>query len=144
MRKELIVSTSVLVEASAEKIWHALTSPEKIKEYLFGAETITDWQPGSDIVFKGEYQGRFYQDHGKILDIEPNEKISYSYWTEFSGLSDVPENYSTVTYLIKPIAPHLAEFTWIQSGFADEGGYNHSKATMGGFLNEVKRVMEEA
>ncbi len=35
-----------------------MTNPEKIKIYLFGTETGTDWKIGSSIIFKGEYDGQ--------------------------------------------------------------------------------------
>ena len=50
--------------ASPARVWSALTDPAEIKRYMFGSEVETDWKPGSTIVWKGEYQGRAYQDKG--------------------------------------------------------------------------------
>ena len=44
MDKNLIATQSVEINSSKEKIWEVLTNPEKIKVYLFGTETITDWK----------------------------------------------------------------------------------------------------
>jgi hypothetical protein len=41
--------------------------PERIKEYYLGAEVQTDWQVGSPITFKGEWEGKSYEDKGEIL-----------------------------------------------------------------------------
>ena len=55
LQMNLVVSQSVTVNASPESLWEVLTDPEKIKIYLFGTETITDWNVGSPISFQGNY-----------------------------------------------------------------------------------------
>ena len=59
------------IEAPPEKVWRALTDPELIKKYMFGSEVRTDWQPGSPITWKGEFEGRPYMDKGEIVSFEP-------------------------------------------------------------------------
>ena len=143
MRHDLIVSQSVTVNASKQKVWDALTNPEIIKEYLYGTETITDWRPGSEIIFQGEYEGKKYKDKGVILENIPYEKISYSYWSGFSGLDEHPDNFSVVTYQIQPVDENTCIFTWTQKGYVDEDRYNHSKEGMIEFLEDIKKVMEK-
>lgn len=53
----LVVYNSVTVNASPESLWEALIDLEKIKVYLFGTETITDWNVGSSISIQGNYEG---------------------------------------------------------------------------------------
>ena len=117
MRHDLSVSQSVDVNAPIAKVWEALTTPAIIKDYLYGTETITDWKPGSPIVFQGEWEGKKYQDKGVIKEFIPNKKISYSYWSGFSGLEEKPENYGTVTYTVEKIDDKSTRFTWTQTGF---------------------------
>ena len=143
MRQDLIVSKSVIINANQEKVWNALTNPEIIKEYLFGTETITDWKVGSEIVFQGAYNEHKYRDHGVILENIPNKKLSYSYWSGFSGLEDKPENYSTVTYTLANKGNNQTELTWTQKGYANEQVYEHSKSGMSAFLDSVKKVAEK-
>lgn len=142
MNHNLSVSQSVTVNTDVKKVWDALTNPSKIKDYLFGTETITDWKVGSSIIFQGEYQEQKYKDKGVILDFKPMETLTYSYWSAFTGLEDQPENYSKVTYNVKQIDANTTEFTWTQIGFANEAGYNHSKTGMTDFLKGIKAVME--
>lgn len=141
MNHNLRVDTSVVINANT--VWEALTNPEKIKEYLYGTQTITDWKVGSDVIFQGEYQGHKYKDHEVILENKPCAILSYSYWTGFSGLEDQPENYSKIIYTLKPLNEKTTEFTWTQIGFANEIGYNHSKNGMSDFLNKLKEVAEK-
>jgi uncharacterized protein YndB with AHSA1/START domain len=142
MRKDLVVSTSVDVKAEPAKVWKVLTTPDIIKEYLHGTETVTDWNPGSEIIFQGEYDGHKYRDKGVIQENVKHELISYSYWSGFSGLEDKPENYSLVTYRLQPVNADKTRFTWEQKGFANEDGYNHSLKGMPAFLEKIKEIAE--
>ena len=98
MNKNLTVIKSIEINADLQTVWDALINSEKIKLYLFGTETISDWKVGSPIIFQGEYQGQQYKDKGNILDIKQEHILQYDYWSSFSGLEDKPENYSLVTY----------------------------------------------
>jgi uncharacterized protein YndB with AHSA1/START domain len=90
--------TSVTIDASVEKVWEALTDPAKIKQYLHGTEMSTDWKVGSPITWRGEWQGRAYEDKGKVLAVEPGKLLRCTHWSPMGGSEDRPENYHTVTY----------------------------------------------
>lgn len=143
MNHNLRVDASVIINTDLNKLWDALTNPVKIKAYLYGTDTLTDWKVGSKVIFQGEYQGHKYKDYGYILENKPSELLSYSYWSGFSGLVDKPENYAKIIYSLKPIADDCTEFTWSQIGFSGEEGYNHSKNGMNDFLNKLKEVAEK-
>jgi len=142
MRNDLQVSESIEINVAPSNVWHALTTPEIIKEYLFGTETVSNWKVGSEIIFQGEYEGHKYRDHGIILENILHEKISYSYWSGFSGLEDKPENYSTVIYTLENNGTNKTKFTWTQKGFANEQAQQHSASGMTGFLKKIKEVIE--
>lgn len=111
MNRNLKVTKSIEINTSSETVWDALTNPEKIKVYLFGTETITDWKIGSPIIFQGEYDGHKYKDKGNVLLKIPNETLRYNYWSGFSGLEDKPDNYSIVTYHINKISENQVRLT---------------------------------
>ncbi|MBD2755379.1 SRPBCC family protein [Spirosoma validum] len=142
MRRDLIVSQSIDINASPSKVWTVMTDPELIKEYLYGTETVTDWLVGSEIIFQGEYQDQSYRDKGIILESVPEERLSYSYWSGFSGAEDKPENYSIITYTLVRQDDNRTTFTWTQEGFATEEGYNHSRNTTGTLLEQIKEIAE--
>lgn len=145
MRQDLIVSESIDINTNASNVWNVLTNPELIKEYLFGTETVTDWKVGSEIVFQGKYGDNLefsYRDHGVIQQYVPNELLSYSYWSGFSGLEDKPENYSLVTYTLEKKSDDVTKFTWTQKGFGTEEGYQHSLSGMKAFLEKIKEIAE--
>ncbi|MBV9088329.1 MAG: SRPBCC domain-containing protein [Mycobacteriaceae bacterium] len=93
-----IATAEVDVGASATKVWTALTDPDIIRQYFFGAEVQTDWRPGSPIVWRGEYNGKPFEDKGEILDVEQNRLLRVTHFSPLSGQPDRPENYHTLTY----------------------------------------------
>ncbi len=143
MDKNLIASKSIVINATTKKVWEVLTKPEKIKVYLFGTETITDWKVGSPILFQGEYNGQQYKDKGNVLECLENEVLKYNYWSGFSGLEDKAENYSLVKYSIEEISVDKVKFTWTQQGFASDGGKCHTEKGLGGMLEQIKKLAEE-
>ncbi|CAN5640376.1 hypothetical protein BH11BAC2_BH11BAC2_07770 [soil metagenome] len=142
MNHELTVSETVLINADPAQIWEVLTNPDLIKEYLYGTNTVTDWKPGSEIVFQGEWEGKSYKDKGVILENIKNKLIKYSYWSGFSGLEDKPENYNLVIYSIAEKENGNTAFTWTQIGFASEEAQAHSANGMKGFLGSIKSIVE--
>ena len=92
------LKTSIDIKAPAAKVWKALTDAEIVKQYFFGTDQKSDWKTGSDIIWTGEWEGKAYQDHGKILEITPGTYVKYSYWSSMSGTEDKPENYQNVSY----------------------------------------------
>jgi uncharacterized protein YndB with AHSA1/START domain len=98
MKSTIKGTAAIIINATVAEVWEALTDPAIIRQYFFGTETITDWKPGHSIRFRGEWQGRLYEDKGTILDIVKHRLIKYSYWSSMSGIEDKPENYMIVTY----------------------------------------------
>lgn len=97
------VTVRKTVDAPVSEVWAALTTPETIRQYFFGSEVETDWEEGSPIVFRGEYQGRSYEDKGEIRDVEEERSLSFTHYSSMSGKPDRPENYATVTYDLKKV-----------------------------------------
>jgi len=139
--KTLKVEKVVIIQADSEKVWHALTDKETIKKYFFGTEAISDWQAGSSLIFQGEWEGKTYQDKGTILASEPGKLLQYNYWSGFSGLEDVPENYSLVTYRLKSDADQTT-LTLTQEGFANEEGKVHGEGGWTMVLDNLKKLLE--
>jgi uncharacterized protein YndB with AHSA1/START domain len=96
MRGTFIAQATIIIGASPSKVWEALTMPSLIKQYLFGTEVTTDWQVGSPIIYRGQWEGKSYEDKGKILQFEPGKRLVSTYWSSLVGVPDIPENYKTV------------------------------------------------
>jgi uncharacterized protein YndB with AHSA1/START domain len=142
MNENLIAKKSVVIKAPADRVWKALTSPDQIKQYLFGTDTITDWKPGSPIKWKGEWQGKTYEDKGKVLAVEPGRLLRYTYWSSMSGKDDKPENYATVTTEIAA-ENGQTRVTIIQDGNENEKSREHSEGNWATVLEGLKNLVEK-
>jgi uncharacterized protein YndB with AHSA1/START domain len=143
MSRGLIAEASTTVHAPREKVWDALVNPRMIKQYMFGTEVESDWQVGSPIVWKGEWQGKRYEDKGVILELEPARRIQYSHFSPLSGLPDTPENYHTVTVeLSDDGAMTLVELSQDNNG--TEEARDHSRANWQQMLRALKDHLEAA
>ena len=141
MNNNLQIETSIDINATKDQVWDALTNPDKIKQYLFGTNTKTDWKEGSDLVFEGDYQGRHYKDEGKILSNKKNELLAYTYWSGFTGLENKPQNYSNVTFRLSGENP--VKLTLQQRGFVNEKAADHSKENWEKVLNHIREICEK-
>lgn len=93
-----VVELETIIDGDVDAVWRALTMPELIKKYLFGAEVITDWEVGHPITFRGEWNGKPFTDRGEIRTIDPGHELSYTHWSELEGESSVPQHQQLVRY----------------------------------------------
>lgn len=135
-------TATITVHKDAASVWNALTDPAIIQRYFFGTKTFTDWRKGSPIVFRGEWEGKTYEDNGTILDIRPGKRIQYSYWSSMSGTPDIPENYATITYELNDAGPST-ELTIMQQGIATAEQKEHSEKNWTMVMEALKKIVEE-
>jgi len=142
MSKKLTAKASVAIKANKNEVWDALTNPDKIKQYFFGTNAISDWKKGSSLKFTGEWEGKTYEDKGTILDTEPGKLFRYTYWSSMGKLEDKPENYATVTYELVPAGDETV-VNVEQDNVANEEGRKHSENNWQWILTELKKFVEE-
>jgi uncharacterized protein YndB with AHSA1/START domain len=141
MPKNLIAKASVSIAAPAAKVWDALVNPEVIKQYMFGTTVASDWKQGSAITWKGEWQGKPYEDKGKILKIEPRRLLQYTHYSPLSG-PDIPENHHTVTIELAE-AGAQTRVTLSQDNNATEEARQHSEQNWKMMLDGLKKLLEK-
>jgi uncharacterized protein YndB with AHSA1/START domain len=129
------------ISASADQVWAALTDPDQIKEYMFGSQVETDWKPGSQIRWKGEFQGKSYEDKGEVLEVEPGRRLKVTHFSPLTGQDDVPENYHTVTYELAEHDGHTHVSLSQDNAGSDEEA-EHSSATWQQMLDGLKKQVE--
>ncbi len=99
MFKPLIIENTVEINATSQRVWDVLVNPAETKKYMFGCETVSDWKKGSELLWRGEYEGKemvFVK--GTIVDIQPGRFLAYTTIDPHSDVDDKAENYLTVTY----------------------------------------------
>ncbi len=141
MNENRIAKASILIDAPASKVWDALTQPELIKQYLFGTEVTTDWKVGSPIKYRGVWQGKPYEDKGKVLEVEPGRKIVSTFWSALSGVPDQPEYYKTVQYELSNQGS-ATRLTVTQDNNDSEEEAQHSSQNWQMVLEGVKKLAE--
>jgi len=143
MARGLIAEAATTIDAPREKVWDALVNPLVIKQYMFGTEVESAWEVGSPIVWKGEWQGKPYEDKGVILQLETARRIQYSHFSPLSGHPDVPENYHTVTVeLSDDGALTLVELS--QDNNSSEEAREQSRTNWKQMLGALKHHLEDA
>jgi uncharacterized protein YndB with AHSA1/START domain len=142
MDKYLIAKASVTIDATTAKVWDALVDPEAIRQYMFGTNVVTDWNKGSPIVWKGEWQGRSYEDKGVVLEFKPRQTIQYSHFSPLSGLPDKPENYHTVTIELSG-EENRTHVSLAQDNNSTEQEREHSENNWQVMLTGLKKLVEQ-
>lgn len=140
MNKTLRIEKRIDFFVEKSKVWDALVNPNIIKKYLFGTEVISDWNVGSPMIFKGEWEGKTFEDKGNILMIANESIFKYNYWSGFSGLPDLPENYSIVTYQLEASKNHTT-LKLTQEGFANEQARSHSEVSWDIVLQSMQDIL---
>jgi uncharacterized protein YndB with AHSA1/START domain len=142
MKNNITGRVSITIDASAAKVWEALTTASIIKQYFFGTTAISDWNVGSPLIFKGEWEGKTYEDKGTILEKIPLKLFRYSYWSSMSGIEDKPENYVTITYELEEQNDQTL-LTITQENIPDEKTRQHSEQNWNKVLGDLKQLLEK-
>jgi uncharacterized protein YndB with AHSA1/START domain len=139
----LLATAETDISATPERVWAALVDPDQIEKYMFGSRVVTDWKPGSTIVWKGEYDGKKYEDKGKVLDVEPEHHLTVTHFSPRSGQPDEPANYHTLTYDLakRGDTTHLS---LSQDNNANADEVKNSAATWTAMLSGLKEFIEGA
>jgi len=150
MSDSMIVTNSITIHAPAAEVWDALVNPVKTKQYMFGCEPITDWQPGSSLLWKGVFDGKeLIAVKGEIKEIKPGKYLAYTVIDPNSTIPDIPENYLTVTYDLKEQNGQTV-FTVTQGDYAKvaEGQRRYDDTMQEGgwesLLVQIKKLVESA
>ena len=139
--KGLIANAQSLIDASVDKVWDAFTNPETIKKYMFGTTVSSDWKNGSHITWKGEWNGKAYEDKGEIIQIKPKTYLQYTHFSPLLGVPDVPENYHTVTVKLTPKnGSTIVLLSQDNNKTEDARQHNEDNWTM--MLTELKKLLE--
>jgi len=149
MSHPLIVKSTITIQASADKVWDALTNPAQTKKYMFGCEALSDWKVGSPLLWKGNFNGvELVAVKGSILKIQPGKYLAYTTIDPNNpSMPDLPENYLTVTYdLSEEGGQTLLIVTQGDYSTVADGDNRYKHTVDGGgwdpILIEIKKILE--
>jgi uncharacterized protein YndB with AHSA1/START domain len=144
----MFIQNTVLINASAEKVWDALTNPEQTKKYMFGCEAISEWTVGSPIVWKGLFDGKeIIAVKGYIQAFEKFKLLGYSVFDPHASYADILENYTTVTCRLTKAGEQIRlEINQGDFSKVAEGQKRYDESMAGGgwrsILDQIKVICE--
>ena len=142
MDENLIARASISINVPSEKVWDALVTPQAIKQYMFGTNVVSEWHEGSPITWKGQWQGKPYEDKGVILKFKRGRTIQYSHFSPLSGLPDKQENYHTVTIELSTNG-NQTHVALAQDNNSTEEARAHSEKNWWMMLAALKKFLEQ-
>jgi len=135
-------SATIDIQAPRNLVWRALTEPALVKQYFFGTNLDTTWAVGSDVFFRGEWQGKKYEDRGTVLTFTPEKSLSYNYWSAFSGHEDKPELRHIIRFDLDDAAGGGVRLKLDQSNVDTQEHADHAAKNWQGVLAELKKFAE--
>jgi uncharacterized protein YndB with AHSA1/START domain len=141
MNQNLIAKAKIIIKAPRDQVWDALVNPVAIKHYMFDTNVISGWYKGSKIVWKGEWEGKEYEDRGVILRMDTGHFIEYSHFSPLSGMPDEPQNYHNVSIELSDTESGTL-VSLEQDNNANEEEQAHSESNWNMMLAALKRYLE--
>lgn len=141
MTGNFVASSSIVIQARADRVWSVLTDPQAIKEFMFGTDVVTDWTVGGPIAWRGIWKGKAYEDKGVILEFEPGRRLVNTHFSPLSGQDDEPANYHTLTWTLEPEGG-ATKLTLTQDNNASPDEAAHSKGMWDSLVESVKNIAE--
>lgn len=143
MSEKFTAKSEIIIRAPQDKVWKILTDPDLVKQWLFGTEmSVSAWQVGGQIRYRGVWQDKPYEDKGEILELIPEQKLVSTYYSSMSGKPDAPENYSRVTYELSPAGDGV-QLTITQENNPTAESAQHSENNWQTVLQSVKQLAEK-
>lgn len=143
MSNGLVAESSITIDAPQDRVWRVITDPEAVKEFMFGAELVTDWTEGGPIAWRGEWEGKPYEDKGTILAFDPPRRLVHTHFSPLSGAPDRPENYHTLTWTVAAgEGSGSTTLTLAQDNNPDSAAVEHAQGMWNSLVADVKKIAE--
>lgn len=139
-----VARAEIDVAAPRAVVWRVLTFSGGCPESMFGADVESDWRVGSPIVWRGEWQGRAFEDHGRVIELEDRDepwRIVLTHFSPSSGLDGIQENYHTIRMELDETSSGT-HVTLDQDNNATVGAAQHARENWAAMLRGVKTVAE--
>jgi uncharacterized protein YndB with AHSA1/START domain len=138
----LTATASTVVDADKPRVWTAITDPAEVKQWFFGTDLETDWQPGSPITWSGEYEGKAYQDKGEVIAVDEPNRLEVTHFSPLTGQEDRPENYHTLVYALEG-DEQSTKVTITQDNNGDQAEADRNSQTWGQMLEALKKYLAD-
>lgn len=136
-----VASAGTDIDAPRSEVWRVLTDPDEIEKYMFGSRVETDWKPGSPITWKGEYEGKTYEDTGEILEVEPERRLKLTHSSAASSGGPASGSFHTLVYSLED-KNGMTHVSVSQDNNTSDEAAEHSQANWERMLSGLKEVVE--
>jgi len=137
----LKATRSIEIFAHLDKVWDALTNPDKMKTYFFASEVKADWKKDGELLLKVNKEGGTRHEKGIVQEFNPKASIQYKYWRDHKNQNE--ENYTTTSYQLAQVTDASIKLTWSEEGFADEDQKQRKEDELPQILNQIKLIVEK-
>jgi uncharacterized protein YndB with AHSA1/START domain len=142
MTTNSIATATTSIRATPREVWQALVTPSALKQYMFGADVASDWKEGSAITWKGEMNGKAYEDKGVVLEAVPGKKLQYVHFSPQSDNVHQAANFHTVTITLAGEGDETA-VSLAQNNNSSEAMREESEQNRATMLRGLKKYVEQ-
>jgi len=137
----LTANRSIEIFAHLDKVWDALTNPDKMKTYFFASEVKADWKEEGEILLQVNKEGGTREEKGVVQEFNPKVSIKYKYWRDPKNQKE--ENHTITSYQLEQVTDASVKLTWSEEGFADQDQAQRKEDELPQTLNQIKLIVEK-
>lgn len=138
-RDELRFVSQIVIRATPERVWRAITESEFTLRYYYASSVESDWKPGSPFRYRiGETDAIV----GTIIEADPPRRLVQTFDARWDSdvAADAP---SRLSWELEEIEPGITKVTTIHDGFASRTATLHQVAGgMPFILSGLKTLLE--
>ncbi len=136
-----VATAEVDISASPDQVWSAIIDPAKVKRYFFGSTVESDFRPGSKITWRGEYEGKPFEDRDEVIEAVPHERLRVTHFSPLAGQPDRPENYHELVFRLCHAGP-ATHVTFTQDNNASAAEADAAADSWHTMLRGLKELVE--
>jgi uncharacterized protein YndB with AHSA1/START domain len=145
MHTKLTVKRSIQIHGDVKKVWKALTDPTYMPHYMYGCTAITEWHPGSTIVWMNLKEGKAYV-KGHIVQHIPHMILQYTTFDlNNPAYKDIPRNYAVFSWELEE-NNGVTTLTVTQTGFEymqdGKERFKQASESEDDVLHKIKAIVE--
>ena len=109
---------SVLIRATPERIWRAITDGMETERYYYGTRVNSDWAKGGRVVY--EYPDGSVAADGEVIEIDPGRRVLMTFHARWSPEIEA-EGPVRMSWAIEPAGDGVSKLTVVTSGMVAGG-----------------------
>jgi DNA-binding transcriptional ArsR family regulator/uncharacterized protein YndB with AHSA1/START domain len=109
---------SVLIRATPDRVWKAITDGSETEQYYFGTRVDSDWTVGGPIVYA--YPDGSIAADGEVIEIDPGSRVLMTFHPRWSPEIEA-EGPVRMSWAVEPAGDGVSKLTVVTSGMIEGG-----------------------